>query len=126
MPYFRQLVSALLVAAGCSSASAAVSWVCGLSGDSLHLVCVADPEAAEVEPSIAKTALVVMGTAFPLNPRNVYTVPLWSPPTDAAFLEELARATICFRSDACEVIVVAPSLGRQAPERLRPQLTARR
>jgi hypothetical protein len=86
-------------------------WVCGLSDDAVRLLCVA--EAAPETPDAGAGAgaapvapvVTVNGTTFPLDPRRLYTVDLWSPPTDMAFVEQLARATICYRSPECRVVV---------------------
>ncbi len=48
----------------------------------------------------------VNGTAFPLDMARVYTVELFAPATERDWVEQLARATICYRSPGCEVIVV--------------------
>ena len=85
-------------------------WLCNLSDDGVRLICLADPALAEVSdsaPAIATTA-VVNGTRFPLDTAQIYTVDLWSPPSDGADLAFLARATICYRSPDCSVSV-APS-----------------
>lgn len=105
----RHLVAALAAAAAALSAPAAraeTHWLCGLSEDALRLVCLADAdpaaETAAAEPAPAVRA-VVHGTAFPLDPRRRWVVELWSPPSEPAFVEQLARATICYRSPDCSV-----------------------
>lgn len=85
----------------------AITWLCSLGDDGTALVCVADVDAREHGGATAVTA-VVNGTMFPLDPKRVYTVPLWAPPTEAEFVQLLARATICYRSPDCTV-VLAPS-----------------
>ncbi len=95
-------------------ALAGTQWLCGLSDDLVRLVCVADADprddaaaaAAPVAPAAATA--VVNGTRFPLDNRTRYTVNLWSPPTEAASLQLLARATICYRSPGCEVTLTLP------------------
>lgn len=85
------------------AARAETHWLCALSTDAARLVCVVDalPQpAAEAAPALTA---VVNGTAFPLDTRRQYTVELWSPPSDPAFVEQLARATICYRSPGCQV-----------------------
>ena len=85
-------------------ASAGTAWLCTLSDDAVRLVCVADadPRDADPEPA-APPAAVVRGQRFPLDPRQVYTVDLWSPASEPDRLELLARATICYRSPGCTV-----------------------
>ena len=103
---FRSFAAAALGASlFCSppAARAQAHWLCALSEDAVRLVCIADalPQpAAEAAP--APTA-VVNGTGFPLDARRQYTVELWSPPSDMGFVEQLARATICYRSPGCQV-----------------------
>jgi hypothetical protein len=84
----------------------------------VRLVCVAD--AAPGAPAPATNA-VVNGTAFPLDPRRLYSVELWSPPTEPAFVEQLARATICYRSPRCEVVMTLPALAASGTRRLQAQ-----
>jgi hypothetical protein len=109
-------------------AAAGTHWLCGLSDDSVRLVCVADPDAAaEAEVLVpmqagADQGAVVRGTRFPLDARDVYTVELWSPPDDAQWLAQLARATICYRSPGCSVSV-APVQGLDGSRQ--PVLAAR-
>lgn len=88
-------------------ASAGTLWLCGLSEDALRLVCVADVDPVEAASAAPPgTVAVVHGTRFPLDPRGLWTVDLWSPSTDPAPLALLARATICYRSPDCEVQMV--------------------
>ncbi len=102
----RHLVAAFAAAAAALHAPLAraeTHWRCGLSEDALRLVCLADAgPAAAAEPAPAVRA-VVHGTAFPLDPRRRWVVELWSPPSEPAFVEQLARATICYRSPDCSV-----------------------
>lgn len=80
-------------------------WLCGLTEDGVRLACVAEldsPGAAERAPGASAK---INGTSFPLDTRRMYFVDLWSPPTDMAFVEELAQSTLCFRTDACSVTV---------------------
>ncbi len=95
-----------------ASAQAATNWLCHLSDDLVRLVCIAEPPAAEpvtesapVGVSASPTA-VVNGTRFPLDGGRLWTVEVWSPPTEFAFVERLARATICYRSPGCSVTVL--------------------
>lgn len=89
----------------------AITWLCSLSAEGTLLVCVADIDALEPNramPNTAAVTAVVNGTPVPLDPTLMYTVPLWTPPTEADFVELLARATICYRSPECAVLL-APS-----------------
>ena len=115
MDQLHAVLLGLLLACPAGAASASVVWLCGLPGDGTRLVCVADidPIDASSSPASATTA-VVNGTRFPLDAARVYTVELWSPPTDPDFVRLLARATLCYRSPDCQV-TVAPG----------PWLTAR-
>ncbi len=82
-------------------------WICSLTAEATRLTCIADADpllAAERAPA---PAAVVKGTSFPLDPRRVYSVDLWSPATDMEFVAHLARATICYRSPGCSVVVPA-------------------
>jgi hypothetical protein len=103
-------------------------WLCGLSDDSVRLVCVADPDMAAETTALVPMQVVagkgaaVHGTRFPLDASNVYTVELWSPPDDAQWLAQLARATICHRSPGCTVSV-APVQGLDGSRQ--PVLAAR-
>lgn len=99
--------------------AAEVQWRCELSVDLVRLHCAAAPpppagtpgpgadSAAEAttSPSTPPITAEVNGTRFPLDPRRRWTVELWTPPTEAAFVEQLARATICYRTPRCEVQV---------------------
>jgi hypothetical protein len=90
-------------------AQAATAWLCNLSEDAVRLVCVADVDPLD-EPAAAPAAATatVKGTRFPLDPRRIYTVDLWSPPTEPEWVELLARSTICYRSPGCTV-TMAPN-----------------
>jgi hypothetical protein len=135
----RQLLRLALLGAGLLLANdvavaAPPPWLCSLSEDSLRLVCVADT--ADAEPGDGTTAVpapgarpattaVVHGTAYPLDPARVYTVELLAPATDAEWLEQLARATLCYRSPGCTVLL--GGLGDLLPPLQRePQRVARR
>ncbi|MBX3607830.1 MAG: hypothetical protein KF788_21330 [Piscinibacter sp.] len=92
------------LAALATSAQAGTHWNCVLSDDAVRLVCVADEAStAAAEPEAPRT--VVNGTVFPLDARRRYVVDLWSPPDEWAFVDRLARATICYRSPGCSVNV---------------------
>ncbi len=89
-------------------ASAQTTWLCGLDESATRLVCVADAHPAEPASAPPARTATVNGTAFPLDPRRSYVVDLWTTPTDMAFVEQLARATICYRSPGCEVVLNTP------------------
>jgi hypothetical protein len=90
-------------------ALAATHWLCGLSDDLTRLVCVADVDPLEAAPPRGEPTATVRGTRFPLDSRQRYSVELWSPPTEAASVELLARATICYRSPGCRVTLALPA-----------------
>jgi hypothetical protein len=88
---------------------ARLHWLCGLSEEGTQLVCVADIDTANVEVAAvagagpAPAAAWVNGTRFPLDERRSYRVNFWSPATDMAHVEQLAQATMCYRSRDCQV-----------------------
>lgn len=100
----------LLPLALASQAASATTWICTLSEDLVQLVCVADEATPQLEPVAAPARPVaqVRGTAFPLDPRREYRVDLWTPPTDLSWVAHLARASICYRSPGCEVVMAQP------------------
>jgi len=111
MPRLATITPLLALAAACLPVMAQPTWICGLSDDLVRLVCIADADPvadAVVDAPVRPT--VVKGTSFPLDPRRTWTVPLWSPPTDQAWVELLARSTICFRTPDCEVVLVGPQI----------------
>jgi hypothetical protein len=89
-------------------ASAETLWLSSLTEDRVRLACVADvgPEQTSVQKSPGTTTRV-NGTAFPLDPARLYIVDLWSPPTEMEFVEQLANATICYRSPGCRAVLQA-------------------
>lgn len=89
-------------------AQAGTHWLCGLSAELTRLVCVADADPFEPATPAAPAA-TVRGTRFPLDPRQRWTVDFWSPPTEGASVEFLARATLCYRSPGCSVSVALPA-----------------
>jgi len=91
-----------------ASAWSQTTWLCGLSADTLRLVCVADAGPQDVHETAPRTVAVVNGTAFPLDPRRQYTVDLHAPAGEMEFVEQLARATMCYRTPACSVAFVGP------------------
>jgi len=91
------------------SARAATAWLCSLSEDAVRLVCVADANPLDGPPPATAPVARVRGTSFPLDPRQVYTIDLWSPPSEPERLELLARATVCYRSPGCTVTLAPVS-----------------
>ena len=126
MHLFRSIVLSLLIGAGSTSATASVTWVCALSEDAMNLVCAAEADAAGLAVTNARPLVVVNGTEFPLSPMEIYAVPLYSPPTDMATLDQLAREVLCLAAVRCRVVYAVPSLGRVISDRLRPYLAALR
>lgn len=105
MHYFAVAMLMILSWLAPASAAAQSMWVCALSEDAVRLVCVADADPTQIAGPAPRQSALVNGTVFPLDPSRVYSVDLWSPPTEMAFVEELARATICYRSPGCSVVV---------------------
>lgn len=100
------LAAALAACTLPSPARAGTHWACALSEDAVRLVCVADAERhAVADEAPAALLAVVNGTRFPLDPRRRHVVDLWSPPTEPAFVEQLAQATLCYRSPGCSTSV---------------------
>jgi len=95
--------------------AASTLWLCGLTEDGVRLACVADVDPTGADEPPAAVVLSANGTAFPLDPRRVYFVDLWSPPTDMAFVEQLAKATICHRSPGCKVAMTTERRVASAP-----------
>ena len=107
-------------------------WLCVLSEDAVRLVCVAetDPldtvEAAVVgEAATPAQAVMVNGTAFPLDPKRSYSIDLWSPPTEMDFVEQLAQASLCHRSAGCRAVVAGERWLAYSPS-MRSAVTAGR
>jgi hypothetical protein len=107
MPNFPRAALAGLMALASPFCAAQALWVCGLSDDAVRLVCVADADPAQPAPADVRATAMVNGTSFPLDPRRQYSVDLWTPPTDMEFVAQLARATICYRSPGCSVVMAA-------------------
>lgn len=84
-------------------------WLCRLTEDAVRLACVAEFDPANATERAPGASTNINGTSFPLDPRRMYFIDLWSPPTDMAFVEELAQATVCFRSDGCKAITLGES-----------------
>lgn len=122
--YAPALSALALAAAPCTTQ--ATDWLCNLSEDLVQLVCIADTDPMLPTQAAASMQAVVHGVAFPLDATLVYTVPLWTPPSDAEWVALLARSTICFRSPGCTV-TLAPTLLAQMPTaRVASSRTARR
>ncbi len=112
----RRFAIAVLVGGlgfGALPARAQTNWLCGLSDDNLRLICVADAGPQDVHDQPAATVAVINGTAFPLDPRRQYTVDLLGPASDMEFVEQLARATICYRTPTCSVSFASPRVTAQ-------------
>ena len=92
------------------AALASSHWLCGLSEELTQLVCVADNEVDVADEAPVATTAVVRGTRFPLDKARVWTVDFWAPSTDMDMIEQLARATLCYRSPGCTVNVSAPAV----------------
>ncbi len=101
-------------------------WICSLAADATRLICVADADPLAASGAAPAPAAVVNGTSFPLDPRRVYSVDLWSPATDMEFVAQLARATICYRSPGCSVVVPEAQALSSAAAALAGVRTARR
>lgn len=118
-PYLLPLLALLPV----DESRATTTWMCGLAEDGVRLVCLSDPDEADevTTPAPVRTVTVqVRGTQFPLDPRRIWTVDLYAPPSERERVEQLAEATICYRSPGCNVILapnryLAPS--RTGPRR---------
>ena len=95
-----------------SARAAGTSWLCGLSEEGTRLVCIADVQVAEIESGPAPATAMVNGTRFPLDPAQIYTVEMWTPPTDPEWVQLLARSTICYRSPGCEVTMATGPVWR--------------
>ena len=106
MSRLKSALAGLALAATALGAHAATVWICNLSEDIVHLVCVAEPDLFTAGlPKPARTAYA-RGLSYPLNTDLSYTVDLWSPPNDMAMVEQLAQATICYRSPECVVLLM--------------------
>ncbi len=105
MPLFPRAALAGLMALASPFCAAQALWLCGLSDDAVRLVCVADADPTLPTVADDKPTARVGGTTFPLDTRRQYSVDLWTPPSDMAFVAQLARATICYRSPGCSVVM---------------------
>jgi hypothetical protein len=91
--------------------AAAITAAAALARPAVVPVATANNRLAQPTPPSAATApapdttRLVNGTSFPLDPARVYTVDLWAPATEREWVEQLAHATICYRSPGCQVIV---------------------
>ena len=111
----RVLLLAAILLAASGVARAETTWICALDGDWVSLRCVADADPAATAPDASATGQVINGTSFPLDDRRSYTVPLWSPATDATMLRELADATMCYRATDCRVVLANLPAALSAP-----------
>lgn len=108
MPSFVRALSGCLLVTASFACHAETLWLCTLADDAVRLVCVADVDPLQANAAAPTPTVQVRGTTFPLDPRRLYTVDLWSPPTDWADVEQLAQATICYRTAGCTALVAAP------------------
>lgn len=122
----RALAPLCLLLASLTQASE-IRWQCSLSPDLTRLHCLAAGPTSEAGPTAAADGSAsreiasvqsppkaeVRGTRFPLDTRRAWTVELWSPPDDGAFVEQLARATMCYRTPRCQVQVDLQPLSRR-------------
>lgn len=99
--------------------SAQTVWLCGLSADAMRLVCVADAAPQQVQDAAARAVAAVNGTSFPLDPRRLYTVELFTQATEMEFVEQLARSTMCYRTPSCAVTFSGPRVDVALAERRR-------
>jgi hypothetical protein len=97
------------------AAVAETTWLCSLTEDGMRLVCAADADPVHAAPTATAVTARVHGTTFPLSPARLYFVDLWSVPTDMEFVDQLARATICYRSPGCSVVVTRPAAAAAVP-----------
>lgn len=101
-------LAAALLAVVPLTGRAEVTWICTLAEDAVRLVCIADHDPWR-EGGVPAPTANVHGTSFPLNPARTYVVELWSPPDDWRNVEQLAQATICYRSTGCTTLSIAPT-----------------
>lgn len=101
----RRALGLSLAALACAPAHADTHWLCGLTEGATQLACVADLDPRAETLAAAAPVSTVRGTTFPLDVRRRWVVDLWSPPTEPAFVEQLARATLCYRTPGCSVSV---------------------
>ncbi len=110
-----------------ATAAARPTWICSLSDDAVRLVCVADADPHDAAQEASAPGTTFNGTVFPLDPRRMYVVEMWSPPSDMAFVEQLARSAVCFRTPACHVVVAEERYAMPVPfVRLASAAAARR
>lgn len=108
-------------------------WLCSLSERLTQLLCVADTDQAEAgdaadggdDTTPPPATAQVRGTRFPLDPRQLWVVDLWTPPSTATDVAVLARATICYRSAHCEVRLNLPDLRGSGGSASAQQVTQR-
>lgn len=112
MPRFAPLLAAGLLVLAPPTAGAGTTWACAPAPNGVQIVCVAEAGAVPVADTAPAERAVVRGMSFPLARDRVYTVDLWSPPTDRAFVELLARATMCYRTPDCQITWTTPAPGR--------------
>lgn len=109
MPRFAATFLSMLLCCVAAPARSEVTWLCGLGHDGVRLHCVADVDANMYVEPLPVQHTIVNGTRFPLDPQRVYTVDLWGPASDMAHVEQLAAASICYRSPGCSVVLARPT-----------------
>lgn len=115
----RSLLVAAVLAALMGNVHAETTWICGLDRDWVNLHCVADEEALPAAPADTGATTAINGTAFPLDARRAYRIPLWSPASDGEMLRQLADAAMCYRTADCRVILAGlPAALTATPTRL--------
>jgi hypothetical protein len=110
MRRFAIAVFTALLGFGVPQAQAQTNWLCGLSEDILRLVCVAETGPQGVQETEPAAVAVINGTTFPLDARRQYTVELLAPAGEMEFVEQLARATMCYRTPECTVSFAGPRM----------------
>lgn len=105
-PITLTLFTAALLAA--TAPAQAITWLCSLSEEADRLICLADVDLLDDAvgasgQGAAAEPVMHRGNRYPLDPRLVFTVDLWSPPTEMERVQLLAQSTICFRSPGCTV-----------------------
>jgi hypothetical protein len=108
-----RLIGSLLLAAALVAIAprgeAGTNWFCELTPDGMRVSCRAETRTTSAEPAPASQKTSVNGTEFPLDAGRRWVVDLFAVPDDLQRLELLTRATICYRSPECSVLLVTPA-----------------